>query len=85
MPDLPVFCTRKCGGALEPNMPREAFEAMVLRCKEYIAAGDIYQANLSQRFTRGHPAMDPLHLYRVLREINPSPFAAYLDFGGCSS
>ncbi len=67
---------------LEPNMPREDFEAMVLRCKEYIAAGDIYQANLSQRFTANIGALDPLHLYQVLREINPSPFAAFLDFEG---
>ena len=67
---------------LEPNMPREDFEAMVLRCKEYIAAGDIYQANLSQRFTADIGALDPLHLYQVLREINPSPFAAFLDFEG---
>ena len=67
---------------LEPNMPREIFEAMVLRCKEYIAAGDIYQANLSQRFTAAIGALDPLQLYQVLREINPSPFAAFLDFEG---
>jgi aminodeoxychorismate synthase component I len=67
---------------LEPNMPREDFEAMVLRCKEYIAAGDIYQANLSQRFTADIGAVDPLHLYQVLRGINPSPFAAFLDFEG---
>jgi anthranilate/para-aminobenzoate synthase component I len=63
-------------------MAREAFEAMVLRCKEYIAAGDIYQANLSQRFTANIGAVDPLRLYQILREINPSPFAAFLDFEG---
>ena len=67
---------------LEPNMAREVFLSMVLRCKEYIAAGDIYQANLSQRFTADIGALDPLQLYQVLREINPSPFAAFLDFEG---
>jgi len=67
--------------SLEPNMTQAKFEAMVGRCKEYIAAGDIYQANLSQRFTAGIGDADPLQLYAVLRDINPSPFAAYLDFG----
>jgi aminodeoxychorismate synthase component I len=80
----PPASARTGGGQvrLEPNMPREAFLSMVLRCKEYIAAGDIYQANLSQRFTAAIGGADPLHLYQVLREINPSPFAAFLDFEG---
>lgn len=66
---------------LEPNMTRERFESMVHRCKEYIAAGDIYQANLSQRLSAEAGEIDPLRLYEVLRSVNPSPFAAYLDFG----
>jgi anthranilate/para-aminobenzoate synthase component I len=66
---------------LQPNMTREAFESMVVRCKEYIAAGDIYQANLSQRLSVRLTGADPLSLYRILRDVNPSPFAAYLDFG----
>ncbi len=66
---------------LRPNMRREAFESMVIRCKEYIAAGDIYQANLSQRFSRPVEDADHLRLYRILRNINPSPFSAYCDFG----
>ncbi len=66
---------------LAPGMPRERFESMVRRCKEYIAAGDIYQANLSQRFTAHIGSRDPFMLYRILREINPSPFAAYGEFG----
>ncbi|HAK60931.1 MAG TPA: aminodeoxychorismate synthase component I [Nitrospiraceae bacterium] len=67
--------------SLEPNLTQADFEAMVRRCKEYIAAGDIYQANLSQRLTARLPDADPLRLYSLLREINPSPFASYLDFG----
>jgi anthranilate/para-aminobenzoate synthase component I len=62
-------------------MDRERFESMVRRCKEYIAAGDIYQANLSQRFSADVAGRDALLLYKVLREINPSPFAAYAEFG----
>lgn len=67
--------------ALVPEMQKDDFERMVARCKEYIAAGDIYQANLSQRFRADIKDIDPLLLYRVLRQVNPSPFAAYLDFG----
>ena len=69
------------GFSLEPNMTKDRFESMVTRCKEYIAAGDIYQANLSQRLSVNLGDADPLRLYKILREINPSPFAAYLDFG----
>ncbi|MBI4313953.1 MAG: aminodeoxychorismate synthase, component I [Candidatus Omnitrophica bacterium] len=57
-----------------------AFEQMVRRAKEYIARGDIYQANLSQRFT-APMRQPPWQLYKSLREINPSPFAAYWDMG----
>ncbi|MDO8729707.1 MAG: anthranilate synthase component I family protein [Candidatus Omnitrophota bacterium] len=59
---------------------RESFEAMVRRAKEFIAAGDIYQANLSQRFS-APLREEPWSLYRRLTEINPSPFAAFADFG----
>jgi len=65
---------------LEPSLTQQRFESMVRRCKEYIAAGDIYQANLSQRFSAAIGGLDPLRLYTVLREINPSPFAAYAEF-----
>ncbi len=67
--------------SITPNMTKVQFEAMVMRCKEYIAAGDIYQANLSQRFSTSIGDANPLRLYTILRNINPSPFAAYLDFG----
>ncbi len=66
---------------LEPHLSRDRFESMVRRCREYIAAGDIYQANLSQRFSAPLGDRDPLRLYEVLREVNPSPFAAYAEFG----
>ncbi len=63
-----------------PNMAKEDYMEMVRRAKAYIKAGDIFQANLSQRLTAEIGDLDSFHLYRVLREINPSPFAAYLDF-----
>jgi aminodeoxychorismate synthase component I len=70
------------GRHLSPGLTKARFEAMVKRCKEYIAAGDIYQANLSQRFSAELGNADPLGLYTILRDINPSPFAAFLDFDG---
>jgi aminodeoxychorismate synthase component I len=63
------------------NLTQAEFEVMVRRSKEYIAAGDIYQTNLSQRLSLRIGDADTLRLYKILREINPSPFAAYLDFG----
>jgi para-aminobenzoate synthetase component 1 len=52
----------------------------VARVREYIVAGDIFQANLSQRF-EAPLAEPPFDLYRRLRRHNPAPFAAYLGFG----
>ena len=59
---------------------RESFEEMVRQAKRFIAEGEIYQANLSQRFCL--PLSDePWALYRRLTAVNPSPFAAFADFG----
>src|SRR5881275_1699434 len=54
---------------------------MVLRAKEYIAEGDIFQVVLSQRFESAFSG-DPLGLYRCLRFGNPSPYMFFLNFGG---
>jgi len=56
------------------------FEDIVLRAKEYIRAGDIFQVVLSQRFSRNIEC-DPFDVYRALRVINPSPYMYYLNFG----
>jgi anthranilate synthase component 1 len=55
------------------NVSREQYHANVLRAKEYIAAGDIFQVVPSQRFSRPTSA-DPVTIYRALRTINPSPY-----------
>ncbi len=65
---------------LSPNMSRERFCDMVVRAKEYIAAGDVIQVVLSQCFQNPWNA-DPFDLYRSLRCINPSPYMFYLDMG----
>ena len=59
----------------------EEFKRMVLRAKEYIAAGDIFQVVLSQRFEAPF-TLPPFALYRALRRVNPSPYLFFLDFGG---
>ncbi len=70
---------KKNGPALS-NMPRERYEEIVRDAKEYIAAGDIFQVVLSQRFSRRTDA-HPFALYRALRMLNPSPYMFYFDFG----
>lgn len=67
----------------QSNFTREAYEAAVARTVDYILAGDIFQANISQRFQAAIPeGFDPLSFYARLRSINPAPFACYLDFDG---
>jgi len=65
------------------NVSREAFEGMVRTAKEHIAAGDIYQVVLSQRFEADVQA-DPFTVYRALRHVNPSPYMYFLRIGGRS-
>ena len=68
--------------AVSNTKPAE-FMGMVERAKQYIAAGDIFQVVLSQRFSAPFH-LPPLALYRALRRTNPSPFLFYLDFGAYS-
>jgi anthranilate synthase component 1 len=63
-----------------PNISSEEFCRLVERAKEYILAGDIFQVVLSRRIDLELDA-DPFAVYRALREINPSPYLYYLNFG----
>ncbi len=65
---------------LQSNFTREEYLAAISQTKEYIAAGDIFQANISQRF-QAPLQISPWKLYLRLRQVNPAPFAAYLDYG----
>jgi anthranilate synthase component 1 len=67
-------------GSLSINKSQSTFEEMVIQAKEYIAAGDIFQAVLSQRLSRKTDA-HPFAIYRALRMLNPSPYMFYFDFG----
>jgi anthranilate synthase component 1 len=62
------------------NTTPAEYMGMVRRAKEYIAAGDIFQVVLSQRFSVPF-GLPPFALYRALRRTNPSPFLFHLDFG----
>jgi para-aminobenzoate synthetase component 1 len=69
----PVFTT---------NLDRPAYEAAVARTRDYIRAGDIFQANIARRIDLDLPAgFDAWGYYRALRAANPAPFAAFLDHG----
>jgi para-aminobenzoate synthetase component 1 len=85
-------CTERdavCAGSGDPrtastdlhsNFTRDSYRETVLRAKQYIAAGDIYQVNLSQRFQCDVDASAP-EAYLALRKSNPAPYSAYLDIG----
>ena len=68
------------GSGIASNFTHEDYVAAVARAIEYIAAGDIFQVNLSQRLS-ADLHVHPWELYRRARRINPAPFAAYLGFG----
>ncbi len=64
------------------NFTRDNYEAAVARVIEYILAGDIFQANISQCFSADIPGgFDALAFYRRLRALNPATFSAFLDYG----
>ncbi|KAJ9511440.1 hypothetical protein QJQ45_029898 [Haematococcus lacustris] len=64
------------------NVTKEEFLAAVQETKEHIAAGDIFQLVLSQRFERRTFA-EPFEVYRALRVVNPSPYMVYMQARGC--
>jgi anthranilate synthase component 1 len=62
---------------IHPRTRRDVYMRNVERCKEYIAAGDIFQVVFSQRFDFT-PEVAPFDLYRALRQVNPSPYLYFL-------
>jgi anthranilate synthase component 1 len=67
--------------ALTAALPEGRYREMVMRAKEYIVAGDIFQVVLAQRFSAPF-TLPPFELYRSLRRVNPSPFLYHLDLPG---
>ena len=69
-------------GAWRPETTRADYERTLRRVIDYIHAGDIFQANLTQRFIGALPeGLTPFTVYRRLRQLTPAPFAAYLRCG----
>ncbi|HEX3390987.1 MAG TPA: anthranilate synthase component I [Solirubrobacteraceae bacterium] len=66
--------------SFQSNMSRERFEAMVARIVQYIHAGDAFQVVPSQRWSSPVP-VEAFSIYRGLRNVNPSPYMYFLDFG----
>lgn len=71
------------GLKITANISRERFCKNVVKAKEHIKNGDIFQVVLSQRFS-AETACDPFNAYRALRTINPGPYMYYLEFDGYS-
>ena len=65
---------------LSSNMDYESYKTMVERARSYIESGDIYQANLSQRYTAGF-GISPIDYFLRLYNTQPVPFGSYMDFG----
>jgi anthranilate synthase component 1 len=81
--DRALALPRRSGGeapALVANMSQDTFESIVRKAKEHIAAGDIYQVVLSQRF-EAEIGVDAFTVYRALRHVNPSPYMFFIRMG----
>jgi para-aminobenzoate synthetase component I len=79
-PSYPVTALDRAPDGLRSTFTHRGYLDAVARVREYIVAGDIFQANLSQRLQA--PLREaPFELYRRLRSRNPAPFAAYFDAG----
>lgn len=65
-------------GMIQSNVSQDVFEEKVRQAKEYIAAGDIFQVVLSQRFSTDVD-QSPFDIYRSLARLNPSPYLFYLQ------
>jgi aminodeoxychorismate synthase component I len=85
LPSRPPACRGFDGWAqlrVEAEITREEYLWRVRRALDYIAAGDIYQVNLAQRFSADWPVgVSSYGLYAALREVSPAPYAAFLKFG----
>ncbi len=66
--------------SIRSGFDENTYQAAVAKVIEYIRAGDIFEANISQRFEAPKPPIAPFSLYCKLRSKNPAPFAAFLQF-----
>ena len=81
--DRALSLKRTTGGEalkLVSNFSQEGYESIVQTAKDYIAAGDVYQIVLSQRF-EAEVGVDAFTVYRALRHVNPSPYMFFIRMG----
>jgi anthranilate synthase component 1 len=83
LPKKSVGPGRELKQSFSSNFDKEDFKRAVLRTKEYVKAGDVIQAVISQNFER-EVNIHPINAYRALRVINPSPYMFYLNTGKCT-
>jgi anthranilate synthase component 1 len=67
-------------GEPDSNETDEGYRQMVLKAKEHCHRGDVFQLVLSRRFSQGFKG-DEFNVYRALRNVNPSPYLFYFDYG----
>jgi anthranilate synthase component 1 len=77
--DVPVYPFTK-QGAEQSNMDDEAYRSMVRKGIEHCMRGDVFQIVLSRRFEQGFTG-DEFNVYRALRNVNPSPYLFFFDYG----
>ena len=77
LPKKLTFKTNK--NKIKSNITKKQFKKMVIKAKNYISKGDVFQVVLSQRFERKFEKK-PIEIYNYLRETNPSPFMFYFNF-----
>jgi anthranilate synthase component I len=82
-PALAVPAKREEWPLVTRTMTPETFEEAVVVAKEHIVAGDVFQVVLSQRFDLDLEA-DPFDVYRVLRQVNPSPYLYFVRSDACT-
>lgn len=80
LPPVTDTSKNKAPAELICNFTHDDYLKAILKAKQYISAGDIYQVNLSQKFS-AQVHVSPLHLYRTVRRLNPAPFSSFFDCG----
>jgi anthranilate synthase component 1 len=76
---LPLPDRARLPDDVEVDVDDARYRAMVLRAKEYIAAGDAFQIVLARTFSTPRRGRDPFDVYRAMRVLNPSPYMYFLD------
>jgi len=64
---------------IKSNFSLEEYKKVIQKCKDYVLNGDSFQIKISQRLEEDFKDLDAFELYKILREINPSPYSAFLD------